>query len=642
MASASYFSLWDVEQLKAAIYNAYAQTGAGTVACQNLNTAMQGMTNVEIYEMCESLDSMGVISNSLNTVYPGTVNSALGAGLNVESSFATAAESTAIEAASVVNSNTTAAAARTASVQVPVDFAATQQGVTASAGAKVATGSAAGTTLETALGHIATAVVGTAIGLKLGVWLDGGLYNINPDFWDSHNLSEINPETWADTTIGDWLLDYSDYPQTQVLMDSDGQMYADQGMFALMAQYLNKSGFFVTPDYESEKQDIPSTIFIDKDALPDTVPFVLVPCKGAFTNAGITFEYSIVSSNAPVKASYIHQAGSSTAWYMFISNEPFTLYYETSGGQTETLTGVQQTVGEYTYYATGSTSGGGWSLNGMDPLTLTQTGGYEGHSFNDLYNDIIKLVALGKVNQEGLPDGVHQFDTVPQDITDQMDIDDIIDLLRDQYPELFDNSLKLGTIQPDGTVEDRYYLPIGFPDGGTDTQPTSNPANKDAIDPKNEGQTSRLPQVMNPVNTTSKTGDGGDTGTGSTPTLVAPTGSPEALYAIYNPTTQQVKDLGAWLWSPNFVDQILKVFSNPMEAIISLHKIYGTPHTANNPQNIKVGYLDSGVSSKVVDEQYITIDCGTVKMYEQYGNVFDYSPYTEVSSHRQHQPERFR
>ena len=92
----------------------------------------------------------------------------------------------------------------------------------------------------------------------------------------------------------------------------------------------------------------------------------------------------------------------------------------------------------------------------------------------------------------------------------------------------------------------------------------------------------------------------------------------------------EVKSLGSWLWSTNFVDQLLKMFNNPMDAIISLHKIYGTPHTSGR-QNIKVGYLDSGVSAKVVDEQYITIDCGTVNLYEVFANVFDYAPYTELN-----------
>ena len=120
-----------------------------------------------------------------------------------------------------------------------------------------------------------------------------------------------------------------------------------------------------------------------------------------------------------------------------------------------------------------------------------------------------------------------------------------------------------------------------------------------------------------------------DTGNGNGPAFVPVTGKASSLYAIYNPTLAQLNSLGAWLWSSDFIDQILKLFSDPMQAIIGLHKIFATPATGVE-QNIKVGYLDSGVPSKIVTEQYTTIDCGTVDCAEYFGNVFDYSPYTNI------------
>ena len=58
--------------------------------------------------------------------------------------------------------------------------------------------------------------------------------------------------------------------------------------------------------------------------------------------------------------------------------------------------------------------------------------------------------------------------------------------------------------------------------------------------------------------------------------------------------------------------------------------MYATPVTGA-VQNIKVGYLDSGVASATVSNQYTTIDCGTIKLSEKFYNVFDYSPYTEIN-----------
>ena len=120
-----------------------------------------------------------------------------------------------------------------------------------------------------------------------------------------------------------------------------------------------------------------------------------------------------------------------------------------------------------------------------------------------------------------------------------------------------------------------------------------------------------------------------DTGSGNGPVFVPVTGKASSLYAIYNPTLAQLNSLGAWLWSSDFIDQILKLFSDPMQAIIGLHKVFATPATGAE-QNIKVGYLDSGVPSKIVTDQYTTIDCGAVDCAEYFGNVFDYSPYTNI------------
>ena len=112
----------------------------------------------------------------------------------------------------------------------------------------------------------------------------------------------------------------------------------------------------------------------------------------------------------------------------------------------------------------------------------------------------------------------------------------------------------------------------------------------------------------------------------STPPAV--TGSSNALWAVYNPTFSEVSAVGSYLWSSSIIDIIQKFFSNPMDAIISLHMIYTSPATGAS-QNIKLGYLDSGVSAKIVTNQYKIIDCGTIAVPEYFQDVRDYSPYTK-------------
>ena len=106
-------------------------------------------------------------------------------------------------------------------------------------------------------------------------------------------------------------------------------------------------------------------------------------------------------------------------------------------------------------------------------------------------------------------------------------------------------------------------------------------------------------------------------------------GTASGMISIYNPTKAELSSFSAWLWSPNFLDNFIKIFANPMDAIIGLHMLYATPIT-NGTNDIIVGYLNSNVKSKVVSKQYFTIDCGTVNVAEFYGNATDYAPYTKV------------
>ena len=104
------------------------------------------------------------------------------------------------------------------------------------------------------------------------------------------------------------------------------------------------------------------------------------------------------------------------------------------------------------------------------------------------------------------------------------------------------------------------------------------------------------------------------------------------MVSVYNPTKAQIVSFSGWLWSPNFIDNLLKLFQNPMDGIIGLHILYATPHTSGN-ENIRVGYLDSGVSSKVVDQQFIEVDCGYITIPEYYGDAIDYEPYVQIHAY---------
>lgn len=235
------------------------------------------------------------------------------------------------------------------------------------------------------------------------------------------------------------------------------------------------------------------------------------------------------------------------------------------------------------------------------------------------------------------------------------------------YREWFHKNKTIGTPTKDGTNAVSNYIPANIPMSPTDTDkiinngvnkgtnsynddqnatqngqdtPSRNPIdnfnestqnnindyNDSDVNPNSAPQPAPQPLPDYPYNPPTDTeGDTGDTPT--TPQIGGVTAS--GMVSVYNPTKQQLIDFSAWLWSPNFLDNFLKIFANPMDAIIGLHIMYATPISSGS-EHIVAGYLDSGVSSKVVTQQYSKLDCGTVNVPEYYGNATDYEPYTTV------------
>lgn len=183
--------------------------------------------------------------------------------------------------------------------------------------------------------------------------------------------------------------------------------------------------------------------------------------------------------------------------------------------------------------------------------------------------------------------------------------------------------------------------------------PVSLPSNKPLVDGipfnTNEAQQGTLPD--NYTETASQLGEQAKEQTKNAPSYptppitpvpdVTPTpepplisgggGSSTGLANLYNPTLAQVKEFSRWLWGSDGLnlDQLKKLLQDPMQAIIGLHVMYATPTTGAN-RGIQVGYINSGVSSKIVTEQYTEIDCGTVTINEYFGDARDYSPFTQV------------
>ena len=471
------------------------------------------------------------------------------------------------------------------------------------------------------------------LGITLGKTIDSALYNLNPDFWDNNGMSSLNPETWNSIT--------KDYPDGVLkkafntvfgLNPNTGetQQYLDADAAAYLAMYMHEQGVFSKPDEGSADAYTP----IDtSQTLRYNIPFPVNYKIGTLVpRVETSSQIEYVEYSTPVHYLYAYSNSGGTAVNLITLSNP-----QSAEGQHRTV--IIYKNGSTPYYGTWSSgvlsgiTGASTNMQGINPYPTTSPS----NAFNDYWKIIFNNSSAHESGGvEGLPD--QQGATTPNFSGCQTPAD-YKQALQNQYPDLFNNAVTQSVVNPDGTTSTKTYLPIGTPsknNNGNKTQPitdTTNSGNTQqdtTANPTTIDLTGLEELIRTLTDTISQTGTPTDitnpdpTGTGNTPPVVAPTGQASALFAIYNPSQAELNSLGAWLWSSNFIDQVLKLFNNPMQAIIGLHKIFASPSISGSG-NIKVGYLDSGVSSNIVGAQYTTINCGSVKVSEQFGNVFDYT-----------------
>lgn len=477
-----------------------------------------------------------------------------------------------------------------------------------------------GVNLAAVADRISLAVAGVNIGARLGLAIDSALYNLNPSWWEEH-LPSMNPESWnslvGQNPVGDFFLrtlfgirgnQMTGYISAEALayyyqmlrdsgiwgagsqtatLDDRSKLptrYADvesvsigQGSYSFINRYNNVSVTYSIPGSYGYSYQIPW------DTSNTTVVFVSdTPLTGSATSIDPTGQ----SSTTPISTVAYGQT--------YISGKP--VYRYISSFQTANVHECPPII-EYglatdinaiaTYLFDGNVTGG--SVDGVNPMS-----------------------------------GATQYP--PTNITGQTP-QEVDQQLRQQYPDLYQDAVTETTLQDDGTTRTTEYVPIPWvTDGLNPEQPTTT----DGRDQTSTDVDEQTGQDILPSTPTDQQTQPPDTGDGSTPPVVVPTGSASSLWAVYNPSQGELNSFGAWLWSSNFVDQLKKLFSDPMQAIIGVHKVFATPHTSGS-QTIKCGYLDSGVSASVVSNQYTTVDCGSASLREYFGNVFDYDPFTKVS-----------
>ena len=495
------------------------------------------------------------------------------------------------------------------------------------------------------VGSVGSGVSAVSTGIWLGKTIDSALYNAFPYYWDSIGLSTLNPETWNTITNGD------DSPFAGLFnfilgLDPDtgnAEAYMNEDALAYMAYALKENGWFDPPE-----------AYVD-GVVGTTDPFDISTYGSVFCTsgygcntggtAGSTWirltEYTITNGNARIGniggTTYIASLESGVTYHRKISRlkaDGTFDYIEGEGDYTLSTSSVIN--GVRVYY----TSNGGASPSPKPTAPAPVPPLSEWTGTNDQYR---LALAAGTYHQATTVAGVgdQQSATLP-DVSTWDSLEDVLPSLQQQYPDSFTNPMIWNNDSPyDNTTGNMLrYIPVPFPAIDENGNPVSDVQTQTSTEISPQTTTNNildyLMKVMQQTETDTSPDDvtppanPTDTGTGDSPTPVVPSGSASALWSVYHPTQTQINSFGAWLWGSPFLTDIGKLFENPIDGVISLHKIYATPVDAGTG-TIVVGTLDSQVSSATVTQQYVSVNCGSVDCHEEFGSVFDYPPYTKAS-----------
>ena len=130
-------------------------------------------------------------------------------------------------------------------------------------------------------------------------------------------------------------------------------------------------------------------------------------------------------------------------------------------------------------------------------------------------------------------------------------------------------------------------------------------------------------------------GGGGDMDQSSDPIQFPdlPVGGALSSGAIkaFDVTPTAVRQMFLKLWDTSVFDisTFQKLVESPLDSLVQFQCVPIAPHT-NGTGHIWLGNFDTEASADKIDQEYYTIDCGTLTVEEFWGSALDYNPYTEA------------
>ena len=504
-----------------------------------------------------------------------------------------------------------------------------------------------GTNAAYILGEVNAASAAVGVGTSLGKVIGNELYNANPDMWSGIDISQMD-STWWDRIIAD--NPYNSFLMNAIFgidVNGNAQAYVNEDAYAYLAQYMASKDFFnntMIGQIDDDVYPLPNYFTYPANVYTSNLlwyAYNFINDPTLYSTCGIRFSvsvnilpyYSSVSSNGKPCGLLVASTTPFTYGYNDgYSRNPIPSYPNSSSGYNPDTVRVNNVT---IYYKLFGVSGGGTRWLDDSPIASNPMNSTSFPENNNLY-----FVLANAQTQAGGVEGITNQDGATLPNVDTWDTpQNTLDSLKQQYPDLWNDALTYDVPDADGNLQPQTWVPIPWPEIAPNvnpwlnTQPTTNTdlgtqtqtqVNLRTIpDTLTQPLTTTLTQPITDTPTPDVPQNPNDTGSGDSPIPVAPTGQASALWSVYHPTQAQVNAFGAWLWTDNIITQFIQAMNNPMDGIITLHKIFAQPVDSGNG-TIVIGRLDSQVPTALVTQQYVSVDCGYVSVQEYFGNVFDY------------------
>lgn len=441
-------------------------------------------------------------------------------------------------------------------------------------------------------------VVGAAVAPLLGVALGAGLYYSNPDLWEKISRT-ILPFC------------YPDNGKVPIYIDKDGNTFIDGELVDNLKDLITEEGIGETYRHvETPSADINYSIYDVGSTYPCN--------EGYFVRT---------SGSGPIRSARMANGRRINA---SISQSSIRVYNPVTQGYGDSLvTATPYTKYDLTVYYGYGTSGYPY----CGPLS-------DFGSMSDA--DIAWEIMYGPFTEEGgYPDGTSKWGTGdPYDYTQgkkEVYTNPDLTTTKDIYPVAL--PVPDGTDDPASVPDDMsrtepesdaqtapYDLPdlVPFPNDTPDYNPEPDPET-DPSSPPPVKPTPTIIDIIPPI-------DDGTSPTSPVPIVPLPSANVNGLIAVYHPTPSELYSFSRWLWvTYSDASDTTKIWNNPFDGVIGCHELYCTP-TDIGRQNIKCGFLDSGINSAIIS-RYTEINCGNIVVPEYYRNYLDYTPYTVVHAY---------